>query len=218
MQEFLKGIHRALGVGVGYFPVAMSFGALATGVGLSVPAAVTMSIWVYAGAAQFAALEGVKQDLFWMSIVLTMLLINLRHIPMSLASERIFNSFGLKQQLFLAHGLTDEAFALDITSKPRSHFYYFGIHILCWLSWISGTWLGCQIGAKLPVQWLSFALPSLFICLLVESIGDRLSREWLVVAIGVGLVLVTQDWGTWGFLLSILGVTCVAVVLPKIFP
>ncbi len=47
MHEFLKGIHRALGVGVGYFPVAMSFGALATGIGVSTPAAVTMSIWVY---------------------------------------------------------------------------------------------------------------------------------------------------------------------------
>jgi len=99
-----------------------------------------MSVWVYAGAAQFAALEGIKQDLFWVSIVLTMLLINLRHIPMSLARERIFNRFGLGERLFLAHGLTDEAFALDITSKPRSHFYYFGIHTLCWLSWISGTW------------------------------------------------------------------------------
>ena len=44
MHEFLKGIHRALRVGIGYFPVAMSFGALATGVGLSVPAAVTMSV------------------------------------------------------------------------------------------------------------------------------------------------------------------------------
>lgn len=35
MDEFFQGIHRALGVGVGYFPVAMSFGALATGVGRS---------------------------------------------------------------------------------------------------------------------------------------------------------------------------------------
>jgi 4-azaleucine resistance transporter AzlC len=217
MHDFFKGIYRALGVGVGYFPVAMSFGALATQVGLSVPGAVTMSVWVYAGAAQFAALEGIKQDLFWASIVLTMLLINLRHIPMSLASSRIFGRFGRKERLFLAHGLTDEAFALDVTDKPRSQFYYLGIHFLCWLSWISGTWLGCQIGAKLPVQWLSFALPSLFICLLVDSIGDRLRREWLVVALGVGLVLVTQDWGTLGFLLSILGVTVVAALLPKVY-
>lgn len=216
MHDFFKGIYRALGVGIGYFSVAMSFGALATQVGLSMPAAVTMSIWVYAGAAQFAALEGVKQDLFWASIVLTMLLINLRHIPMSLASNRIFERFGRGQRLFLAHGLTDEAFALDISGKPRSQSYYIGIHSLCWLTWISGTWIGCQLGAKLPVQWLSFALPSLFICLLVDSIGDRPSREWLVVAIGVALVLVTQSWGTLGFLLSILGVAGVAARSPQI--
>jgi predicted branched-subunit amino acid permease len=86
MQDFLKGVNRALGVGVGYVPIAISFGALATRSGLSDTAAVVMSVWVYAGAAQFAALEGIRQNLSWLSIVLTMLLMNLRHIPMSLAT------------------------------------------------------------------------------------------------------------------------------------
>lgn len=215
MQEFLKGINRALGVGVGYVSIAISFGALATQSGLSDAAAVIMSVWVYAGAAQFAALEGIRQNLSWLSIVLTMLLMNLRHIPMSLAINQIFSRFDREQQLFLAHGLTDEAFALDVSDQPRSWRYYAGIHLFCWLSWILGTWLGCQLGQQIPPQWLQFALPSLFICLLIDSIRSWNQQLILILLAGVVLVLSLQYIGTLGILLAILGVSFIASTLPQ---
>ncbi|MUL35943.1 AzlC family ABC transporter permease [Gloeocapsopsis dulcis] len=212
MQEFRTGCSRALGVGVGYVPIAISFGALATQSGLSDAAAVVMSVWVYAGAAQFAALEGIRQNLSWLSIVLTMLLMNLRHIPISLAINPIFNRFDRKQQLFLAHGLTDEAFALDVSDKPRSWHYYTGIHLFCWLSWILGTWIGCQLGQQIPAQWLQFALPSLFICLLIDNIKTWNQQIILTILTGVVLVLTLQNIGTLGILISILGVAALATL------
>ncbi|MES1022001.1 AzlC family ABC transporter permease [Gloeocapsa sp. BRSZ] len=212
MQEFLKGVNRALGVGIGYVPIAISFGALATRSGLSDTAAVFMSVWVYAGAAQFAALEGIRQNLSWLSIVLTMLLMNLRHMPMSLAINPVFNRFNRKQQLFLAHGLTDEAFALDVSDKPQSWHYYTGIHLFCWLSWILGTWIGCQLGQQIPAQWLQFALPSLFICLLTDNIKTWNQQTILTILTGIVLVIILQNIGTLGILVSILTVAAVATL------
>lgn len=210
MQEFLKGINRAIGVGAGYMPIAIGFGALAKQSELSDAAAVGMSVWVYAGAAQFAALEGIRQNLSWFSIVVTMLLMNLRHIPMSLAIKPIFSRFEGKQQLLLAHGLTDEAFALDVSDKPRSWHYYTGIHLFCWLSWIFGTWVGTHVGQQIPAQWLQFALPSLFLCLLIDSIKTWNQQTIITILTGIVLVLTLQNVGTLGILLSILGVATVA--------
>lgn len=215
MKEFFKGITRALGVGFGYFPIAMSFGAVSIQSGLSDTAAVGMSLWVYAGASQFAALEGVRQNLSWFSIVLTMLLMNLRHIPMSLATKGIFGNFGWGNQLALFHGLTDEAFALDLSDEPRGLSYYAGIHLFCWASWVIGTWLGCQVGSQLPQRWLHFALPSLFLCLLSDGISRRWSREVLIVlGVGIAFVLATQQLKAFGILVSIIGVSVVASFLP----
>lgn len=212
MQDFLKGINRALGVGAGYMPIAIGFGALAKQSGLADAASVAMSVWVYTGAAQFAALEGIRQNFSWLSVVVTMLLMNLRHIPMSLAISPIFSRFDRKQQLFLAHGLTDEAFALDVSDKPRSWHYYAGIHLFCWLSWILGTWVGTQVGQQIPAQWLQFALPSLFICLLVDSIKTWNQQTIVTILAGIVLVLTLQNIGTLGILLSILGVAAVATL------
>lgn len=222
MKEFKRGISRALGVAVGYLPIAMSFGAVSVQSGLSDGAAVSMSLWVYSGAAQFAALEGVRQNLSWLSIVLTMLLMGLRHIPMSLATKGIFGKFSRVQQLVLFHGLTDEAFALDLSDEPHgqsqsgaSFSYYAGIHLFCWASWVIGTWLGCQLGSQLPERWLHFALPSLFLCLLSDGMSRRWSRDTLVVlGVGTALVLVTQQLGSVGILLSIIGMSVLASLLP----
>jgi len=217
MKEFKRGISRAFGVAVGYLPIAMSFGAVSVQSGLSDVAAVSMSLWVYSGAAQFAALEGVRQNLSWLSIVLTMLLMGLRHIPMSLATKGIFGKFSRIQQLVLFHGL-----ALDLSDEPRgqsqsnaSFSYYAGIHLFCWASWVIGTWLGCQLGSQLPERWLHFALPSLFLCLLSDGMSRRWSRDTLVVlGVGIALVLVTQQLGSVGILLSIIGVSVLASLLP----
>jgi 4-azaleucine resistance transporter AzlC len=222
MKEFFRGISRALGVGVGYLPIAMSFGAVSIQSGLSDTAAVGMSLWVYAGAAQFAALEGVRQNLSWLSIVLTMLLMNLRHIPMSLATKGIFSDFSRGQQLVLFHGLTDEAFALDLSDKPRGQSqpkaslpYYVGIHLFCWASWVIGTWLGCKLGSLLPERWLQFALPSLFLYLLSDGMSRYWSRDVLVLlGVGIALVLATQQLGAFGVLMSIIGVAALASFLP----
>ncbi|MDI9636303.1 AzlC family ABC transporter permease [Geitlerinema splendidum] len=105
MKEFLQGCSRALGIVAGFVPIAMSFGALAVQSGVSAAATVGMSIWIFAGASQFAAVEAFRQDLSGLSIVLTIFIINLRHIPMSLAAQKLYGKFNRWQQCLLAQGM-----------------------------------------------------------------------------------------------------------------
>ncbi|NJN59428.1 MAG: branched-chain amino acid ABC transporter permease [Leptolyngbyaceae cyanobacterium SL_5_9] len=221
--EFFNGINRALGVVAGFLPIAMSYGAIAVQSGLSPLSTVGMSAWVYAGASQFAAVEGVRQNLSGVSILVTMLIINLRHIPMSLSAHKVYQRFSWGQQWILSHGLIDETFALEMTDKPRPFAYYLGMHLCCWASWLAGSWLGCQVGMQLPEQWLQFALPGLFLCLLVDSLrssattapGDRWPREISVVlGVGIALVLITQQFGSVGLLMAILAIAILSSLLP----
>ena len=215
MQEFLKGMSRVLGVVAGFVPIAMSFGAVSIQAGLSQSATVGMSMWVFAGASQFAAIEGVRQHLSTLSIVLTMLVINLRHIPMSLAASKTYNRFSFSKQLLLFHGLIDETFALELSDELRPFSYYVGMHFCCWVSWVIGTWLGCQLGVIIPTKWLLFALPSLFISLLSNGVISYRNREiFIVLGVGIALVLATKQLGSFGLLLSIVGVSVVAAFCP----
>lgn len=215
MKDFLQGMSRALPIVAGFLPIAMSFGAVSMQAGLSQSATVGMSVWVLAGTAQFAAIEGIRQQLSGWSIVLTMLVINLRHIPMSLAARKIYNRFSLAEQLLLFHGLLDETFALELSEELRPFSYYIGMHLCCWSAWVIGTWLGCQLGVQIPAKWLSFALPGLFLCLLTNNVINYRSREiFIVLAVGIALVLATKNLGSFGILLSIIGVAIVAAFCP----
>lgn len=215
MKDFLRGMSRALPIVAGFLPIAMSFGAVSIQTGLSQSATVGMSVCVFAGASQFAAIEAVRQQLSEWSIVLTMLVINLRHIAMSLAARKIYNRFSLAKQLWLFHGLIDETFALELSEELRPFSYYIGMHFCCWAAWVIGTWLGCQLGVQIPEKWLVFALPGLFLCLLTNNIISYQSREiLLVLAVGIALVLVTKSLGSFGILLSIITVAVVAAFCP----
>src|SRR3712207_4837886 len=64
-------------------PIGLLFGALAAGRGLSVAEATLMSLLVFAGGAQFAALELWIAPLPVAAILFSTLLVNARHVLMS---------------------------------------------------------------------------------------------------------------------------------------
>jgi 4-azaleucine resistance transporter AzlC len=219
MKDFLYGCRRALGIVAGFLPIAMSFGAIAIQSNLSKLETIGMSVWIFAGASQFAAIEAIRQHLPWLSIVLTVLIINLRHIPMSFSAQTLYHRFSRWQRWLLCHGIVDETFALEASEPPQPFNYYLGMHLICWVAWVAGTWLGCQFGLLLPERWLAFALPSLFLCLLVNSVKQNWRREvLLVLGIGVALVMLTQRWGSVGILLAIIGIALSASSLLQAKP
>ncbi|WOD40540.1 AzlC family ABC transporter permease [Nodosilinea sp. E11] len=215
MKAFLQGCSRALGIVAGFLPIAMSFGAISVQAGLPATAAVGMSAWLFAGAAQFAAVEAVRQGLSGWSILLTVFIINLRHIPMSLAAQKLYGKFGRWQQWLLAQGMIDETFALELCDRAHPFPYYLGIHLSCWGAWVVGTALGCWVGLQLPERWLQFALPALFICLLCSGLQGHWNRDAAVaIAVGIAFTLIAQPLGATGLLLAIVAIALVVSRLP----
>ena len=78
-REFLNGARNTLPILLGVVPFGLFFGALALEVGLTPIEAQGLSLFVFAGSAQFVAVDLIRQSVAPVVIVLTIFIVNLRH-------------------------------------------------------------------------------------------------------------------------------------------
>jgi 4-azaleucine resistance transporter AzlC len=184
-----EGMKAALPIVLGYLPVGVAFGVLARKAGLTPLETGLMSFLVYAGASQFIAVEMISNGIFLVPIVLTTLFINLRHLLMSSTVSLYFTHPSLRMMGLLSAQLTDESFAVamadpsKISNRPR---YLVALQMTSQLAWISGSVAGALFGSFINSSsyGIPFALPALFICLLVLQLRSRI-HFWVMCLAGV---------------------------------
>ena len=76
--EFKKGIQSGISIAIGYMPIALTFGLIAKTTGLTLGETVMMSLFVFAGAAQYISLSLLAQGIGIFEIVLTTFIVNIR--------------------------------------------------------------------------------------------------------------------------------------------
>ncbi|MER2260627.1 MAG: AzlC family ABC transporter permease [Psychrobacillus sp.] len=168
-----------LSIAIGYFPVALTFGLLAKTSGLSLLESTAMSIFVYAGAAQYMSLTLITKGVDPILIVLNTFVVNIRHFLMTASLNEKMQSEKRWIKGIYAFGITDEAFSVLATKKGEkiSTPFAFGVVIIAYSSWVSFTAIGHAIGANLPAflkAAMAIALYAMFIGLLVPSMkGNR---------------------------------------------
>jgi len=206
-HQFKAGVKAALPIVLGYLPVGMAFGVLARKAGLTTIEAGSMSLLVYAGASQFIAVEMISKGMVWFPIVLTTFLINLRHLLMSSTLSLYFNGNRIQTLGLLSAQLTDESFAVAMsnTSKIENRTgYLFGLQVTSHIAWITGSVGGALFGGLIDHKsyGIPFALPALFICLLIIQIRKVHHFYIMVVA---GIFSLFFKWalpGNWYILLT----------------
>ncbi|HBV89174.1 AzlC family ABC transporter permease [Desulfosporosinus sp.] len=190
-KGFLYGLSQSFSIVIGYTPVAITFGILATQFGLTFWEAGLMSFFVFAGASQFIAIEMIHQGATPLMIGVTTLIVNIRHLLMSLSVVPFFPERTLPWSLGLAQGLTDETFVLntnvlkDIDREENRRRVMLGINIGAFTTWVTFTIIGGLIGKWLPVQFsgFQFALLALFIILTASSLSKKNYMTYLLAAL-----------------------------------
>ena len=178
-RSFASGMRDGLSIAIGYFPVALTFGLLAKTSGLSLLEATAMSIFVYAGAAQYMSLTLITKGVDPILIVLNTFVVNIRHFLMTASLNEKMQSEKRWIKGIYAFGITDEAFSVLATKKGEkiSTSFAFGVVIIAYSSWVVFTAIGHAIGANLPAflkAAMAIALYAMFIGLLVPSMkGNR---------------------------------------------
>ena len=154
-NEFLSGAKAALPLIVGAIPFAILFGTLAPNSGLSVPATILMSIFVFAGSAQFIVLALIAANTPLEVILLTTFVVNLRHLLYATVLVEYVKHLPLALRALLAFGLTDETFAnmsqrYQQANHAHAHYFYLGSMCSFYCTWVSFTVFGVLLGNLIP--------------------------------------------------------------------
>jgi 4-azaleucine resistance transporter AzlC len=184
-SEFKKGIQAGISIGIGYFPIALTFGLLAKTSGLSIYETVLMSLIVFAGASQYISLSLIAYGTGVFEIVLTTFIVNIRHFLMSATlNEKVVDDH-LLNKMFYSFGITDETFSVAATREDTvTTGYMFGIISVSYSSWVVFSGVGHLIGASLPQtlqESMGVALYAMFIGLLVPSMKKSVKVVFLAV-------------------------------------
>ncbi len=160
------------GIALSVIGFGFVFGLAARNAGYSPIEASAMSVFAFAGAAQFAAVGYVAAGLPWAPIVVLTFALNARHLLYSASLAPRLRGLPFAQRAAMAHVLTDEAFAL-----AASHFHRAGRVD------VPGYWIGAILGVFIP-----WNLATLAGVLLGGAIPDP-------TALGLDVVLPGRDGG-----------------------
>lgn len=216
MNEFLKGGKLALPIVAGYIPLGFACGVICAGVGMSVLESVLMSVFVFAGAGQYIAAGMIGSGAGASSIIVTVGIVNMRHLLYNSALYPYLSGWsGFKKALF-ASEITDETFGLHsavfgANKDSLSEKTAFGINVFSHLGWVVGNFLGALSGELLgdsKAFGFDFALPALFIALLIPKLTHKPQIFAAVTAGIVAIVCSVNGLPYWGIIVaSVFGAT-----------
>jgi len=192
--SFLDGARTVAPVMVGIVPFGLVAGAAAVRVGLSGLHAVGLSVLVFAGASQLAAIELLGENTPAAVVVVTVLVINLRMTMYSASLAPYLQEFSTRWRAAMAYILTDQAYALSVAEfradeSVNRKYYYLGTAVPLWVVWQICTVVGVVVGARVPDSLpLQFAVPLTFLAILVPTITD--SPSAVAAAVGGSIAVV----------------------------
>lgn len=222
-NEYIKGMKGAVPIMLGYLPIGFAFGVLATQQGLSIFDIFCMSLFVYAGSAQFIGAAMISSGATVASIIFTTFLVNLRHLLMSASYSPYLKHLKASTQALISYGITDETYAVGIShaeetashgSEVCSPKYFAGLHITSQSVWIISTVLGGFLGNLIPdpARWgIDFALSAMFIGLLLMQMKNRKDLLVSICAGGLSLLLAMGGIGSWNIIIATLVAATIGV-------
>ena len=175
-ESFGAGARAALPVVLGYFGVGFAAGVVERAAGFSYLEVLLLSTVLYAGSAQFILTSMVALASPLAAIVLTVFLVNLRHLLLAAALAPFFARLPAWKNALLGLQLTDETFVVAAgrfaQRPPVGAAWMGGLNLAAWVAWALANLAGAVFSAHMTAisgatRVLGFALPCMFVGLLV---------------------------------------------------
>ena len=185
----------------GYVVLGIGFGILLKDAGYGLFWSFLMSLTIYAGSMQYVAVSLLTSGAALITVALTTLLVNARHLFYGLSMIENYKGSG-KKKPYLIFSLTDETYSLlcgdQIPEAVNKHWYQFFVSCFNQCYWILGSVLGSLVGTLLPFDTagIEFSMTALFVTVFVEQ-WLTTQNHWPaiigLVASGVCLVIFGAD-------------------------
>lgn len=174
-NDVRKAFVNSIPVLCGYLALGFGFGVLLSTEGFSAWWALFMSITMFGGSMQYAAVDILADGVSLLSAAVTTLIINARHLFYGISLIDKYKGTGLKK-IYMIHTLTDETYSLvsidelsvDVKNK---RLYYFLVSLFDHCYWISGCTLGALFGNAVTFnsEGIDFVLTALFLTIFTEQ-------------------------------------------------
>ena len=184
----------------GYIGIGLAFGIIASSAGFNPLVVGAMSLFIYAGGAQFITVSMLSSGFPILSIILATFLINSRMILMSMATAPFFKRYSVWKNIVIGTFLTDESFALGMnkqnyTNGRLTYEWFNTANLVSYFTWALSSVAGALLDGivKDPkALGLDFALVAMFIGLLyLQVISDftiKKKVQFLVIVVVFFLV------------------------------
>ena len=180
-----------LPVMAGYVVLGMGFGMILKAKGFSLYWAPVMSLFVYAGSMQYILLDLLSGGATFLTVALTTLMVNARHLFYSISMVDEYRGAGAKKP-YMIFALTDETYSLVCAGAPEGvnrHGYYFLVSLFDQIWWMIGSVVGAVLGTLLHfnTEGIDFALTALFVTVFVEQWLSTKNHVPALVGVGASL-------------------------------
>jgi predicted branched-subunit amino acid permease len=199
-----RGAREVSAVCVYAFVFGVAFGAAADDAGMAGWAALLMSMTVYAGGSQFAALELWSHPIAWAPLLVATLGINGRHLLLGASLYSWLWSLPRRRLYLAAFLLSDPNWATAVQARSRGEQdagILIGGGIALWIVWVAGTLAGIWLIEISPEDFRRFGLDLIFLTFLaVVLTGIRRDRSddlaWCAAAAGavLAVLLLPPHW------------------------
>lgn len=179
-------LRDAVAIAVAVGVIGVSFGVIAVSRGVSALEAQAMSLFVFAGASQFALIAGVGVGL--PGAVAAGLLLNSRHVPFGVALVPSIQGPWWKRAV-ASHFVIDEstAYSLAQSDPRRAREGFYAVGILLFACWQVGTAVGALAGAS--IDYRAFGIDAAFPASLLALLAPQLRAARTRVAALCGTVI-----------------------------
>lgn len=173
----------------GYLVLGAGFGMIMQSKGFSFVWTPAMSVFIYAGSMQFVAISLLSEGASFLTVALTTLLVNARHLFYGISMVDRYKDAGPVKP-YLIFGLTDETYSLLVSEEKADRHFYFLVTLLDHLWWVSGSVLGAVAGSLIHVntEGLDFALTALFVTIAVDQWRSAATHLPALIGLGASLL------------------------------
>ncbi len=209
-----KALKDTIPVMTGYLVLGMGFGIIMCANEYGVLWSCAMSLFIYAGSMQYAAIGLFTGGASLITVALTTLAVNARHLFYGISMiDKYKNTGACKPYMIFA--LTDETYSL-VCSSDLGKEYYFLVSIIDHFYWMAGTLIGAVLGSavKFNTEGIDFALTALFITVFTEQWMN--SKKHFPAIAGVVLSVISlMIFGADNFLIPAMAAIAVVLLLAK---
>ena len=192
--------------------------------GLSPWQAAAMSLLVYAGSAQLAALPLIVAGAPAWVIVLTALLVNFRFVIFSAVVGPHFSHLHWARRIWygffnsdLAMAYFPQRFPRHTLGKPSGKLGYFrGLALTTWWAWQVGSMIGILLASQIPTTWgIGFAGTLVLLGMTIPLISNRPTLVGVIVSGAISVFASGLPYRL-GLVLAIFGGIAAAVVADRV--